>query len=275
MSQEGLRDTIHGHASLSHATAQLTFPSQAAPMPAAPNNVPVSIVPAPPYPTGRSLFPKKRELRDTICQNCERMKEQTNMWRTNTYPPRVPAVDNVLCNACGLWLAEHGHHRPKEWWYKTKARNRYPSADRQAEGARTANERRVRDRRSALRNPNYLSLVGQSTARYENTEGVDRQQAASALISMGAPPPAHTPIPRPSWIDHPPPTPLQAFPIAPFPGLYEPRAPFRHPLAIADLLNPKPVSPTIAAGSISDVEAREEIGIRFHPYEPVACRRRT
>ncbi|GBL84362.1 Transcription factor GATA-4, partial [Araneus ventricosus] len=59
-----------------------------------------------------------RKIEKIICENCE--TDQTSLWRRD--PAGLP-----LCNACGLYLKLHGHHRPKHMRKdKIQKRNRKP-----------------------------------------------------------------------------------------------------------------------------------------------------
>ncbi|KAL0243922.1 hypothetical protein I308_105185 [Cryptococcus tetragattii IND107] len=65
-------------------------------------------------PTLKKRVKKRRTFRPGRCANCgctESGQQGTSLWRTN-----VDAEDDtgkIVCNACGLWRAEHGFPRPK------------------------------------------------------------------------------------------------------------------------------------------------------------------
>ncbi|OWZ49149.1 hypothetical protein C361_02068, partial [Cryptococcus neoformans Tu259-1] len=64
---------------------------------------------------------KRRALRPGVCHNCGCTEPETTLWRSN---PDCLATDDrasMLCNACGLWRAEHGFNRPKDYQERSKA----------------------------------------------------------------------------------------------------------------------------------------------------------
>ncbi|WVO14822.1 hypothetical protein L204_102461 [Cryptococcus depauperatus] len=54
---------------------------------------------------------KRRTLRPGRCANCGCSEEETSLWRTNVDAGNEK--DKIVCNACGLWRAEHGFPRPR------------------------------------------------------------------------------------------------------------------------------------------------------------------
>ncbi|EAL18109.1 hypothetical protein CNBK1300 [Cryptococcus deneoformans B-3501A] len=64
---------------------------------------------------------KRRALRPGVCHNCGCTEAETTLWRSN--PDRLGKGDrtSMLCNACGLWRAEHGFNRPKDYQGRSKA----------------------------------------------------------------------------------------------------------------------------------------------------------
>ncbi|WVQ80379.1 hypothetical protein IAT38_002484 [Cryptococcus sp. DSM 104549] len=53
---------------------------------------------------------KRRTLRPGRCANCGCSEEGTSLWRTNV--DAGEGDGRIVCNACGLWRAEHGFARP-------------------------------------------------------------------------------------------------------------------------------------------------------------------
>ncbi|WWC58028.1 uncharacterized protein I303_100563 [Kwoniella dejecticola CBS 10117] len=232
----------------------------------------------PPYETGRGAITRKRELRDTICQNCECRRDQTNMWRTNPDPPRVLlAEDNKLCNACGLWLKEHGRHRPRDYWHRSsKAGSSSTATERPVFAPRRPPQtlqRRNRVRPSLPRVVQAQSEAGPGQPRLKAE--VEGREAADTLVGLGAPtgfegqqrpqlrryrsPRRSSDLmlgisPRPAWMFHPlPPQPATQQHIMALPGMLIPR----RSISIQELLNPGP--PVVIA--------EDRPRFRYRPYE--------
>ncbi|BEI82629.1 hypothetical protein CcaverHIS002_0304970 [Cutaneotrichosporon cavernicola] len=62
---------------------------------------------------------KARSIRPGTCANCACTEHYTNLWRSDRgggLAGKNHGDRPMLCNACGLWLAEKGYPRPKEQW---------------------------------------------------------------------------------------------------------------------------------------------------------------
>ncbi|GMK56521.1 hypothetical protein CspeluHIS016_0303610 [Cutaneotrichosporon spelunceum] len=62
---------------------------------------------------------KARSIRPGTCANCACTEHYTNLWRSDRGGGLAGKNHDdrpMLCNACGLWLAEKGYPRPKEQW---------------------------------------------------------------------------------------------------------------------------------------------------------------
>ncbi|WVW81697.1 hypothetical protein I302_103692 [Kwoniella bestiolae CBS 10118] len=210
--------------------------------------------PAPPSPRSPG---KKRAIRDTICQNCACQSGETNLWRSNRDPPRFKAMDNVLCNACGLWRNEHGTQRPKEWWFKRRSSTSpTPSSSSSSVPPPTrAPITRQRRRRSTTDN-----IASPAHASNHGMKGME--EAVSTLLNLGGSRPHQQPqqrssspaYRRPSWLyNQSPPAPRA---IAPPGGFLPPPTPSRGIISIADLLNPSNVG-----------QANFQSSPRYHPYD--------
>ncbi|WVQ94048.1 hypothetical protein IAU59_001126 [Kwoniella sp. CBS 9459] len=87
-----------------------------------------------------SPIKKTRTLRRTFCQNCGCGPNDTSMWRSNKGAQVVPAEDNVLCNACGLYHDTHGRQRPRQFWRKGSPSD---SSDRDSARSSTGDEEQL------------------------------------------------------------------------------------------------------------------------------------
>ncbi|WWD22353.1 hypothetical protein CI109_106844 [Kwoniella shandongensis] len=117
-----------------------------------------------------------RTLRIAFCQNCGCGREKTKLWRSNP-DPAAPGVDNVLCNACGIWRHDHGTSRPRKFWQRGPK-----SLDASSEGEATSPKvvkspkKKRRMSREVVAEPDAMSVVTE--------EDEDEVEAAKILMAM-------------------------------------------------------------------------------------------
>ncbi|WWC85723.1 uncharacterized protein L201_000589 [Kwoniella dendrophila CBS 6074] len=208
-----------------------------------------------PYSTGRPAAALKRDIRATVCQNCGCNKSQTSMWRTNKDEQRLPADDNMLCNACGLWRIEHGVHRPPGWWSKcrsSKSRSRSPLTASSSSPnssppptpavASTRRNRSSRKRADSIKQEKVesreaaLILLNMGQTKDKGESDSDISSSSSSPIVSGPSPL----ILRPAWVFNS--KPKQVQPIPPPLGFLPIPRP-RPLIAVEDLLNSPATSP--------------------------------
>ncbi|WOO80355.1 uncharacterized protein LOC62_03G003872 [Vanrija pseudolonga] len=176
-----------------------------------------------PSPNGNKRQRKTpRTVRRGFCANCGCDETQTQLWRSNPDDPENP--NNMLCNACGLWVKEKGYQRPEQHWkHKTQCRDpkgpvrhRTPSDDEDdappgADGAASSTggkkqggaSKAVHTQSKATNSASASAPAGTVTAAAGKTRKAPARARATksmpkAKAKATAPTPATAPAPAPA-----------------------------------------------------------------------------
>ncbi|OCF36077.1 hypothetical protein I317_06111 [Kwoniella heveanensis CBS 569] len=115
------------------------------------------------------------------------------MWRSNPVAQILPALDNVLCNACGLYYLTHGKARPPQYWRGRRRRSSGSPSGSDAgsdSGASTAESDLLRtptspDPRVLARSPSPPPRKNRWKTRGQKANQEEREMAIAAEILLG------------------------------------------------------------------------------------------